>query len=112
MLALPRSTVFYESQPEPALDEKPSTYFIVGAYRGFNLARTVDKQRTCWAPTGTSGGEVAAIVRNEWRAHPEDYNDVAAEVGIGMVICKLWQSPSGARTIHPRKPDSKEDGGN
>lgn len=92
-----------------ALEDKPTTYFIAGVYRGFNLARTVDKQRTCWAPEGMSNGQIAETVRNEWRAHPDDYNDVTAEVGIGMVICKLWQSPAGARTTHPRKPDSKED---
>ena len=73
------------------LDDKPATYYIIGVYEGFNLARTVDKQWTCWAPKGTSNASVAAMVRDEWRAHPDEYNDVVAEAGIGMVICKLWR---------------------
>lgn len=86
------------------LEEKPSNYFIIGVYRGFNLARTVDKQGTCWAPEGISGGSVAAMVRDEWRAHPDEYNDVGAEVAVSMVICTLWRPAEAPKLTHPRKP--------
>ncbi|WP_267225816.1 hypothetical protein [Dyella silvae] len=72
------------------LSDESRAFFIGGVYLGFNEGLGVGDKPTCQAPTGSSITAISAMVESQWRAFPQQYDDLESSIGVVKAICTLW----------------------